>query len=68
MMKHHRGFGSNQSSNLNCDMYGWLWNPMGEGLVLLLWERIPITMGTPKGNLFMEKDLVCYGKLCWHYI
>jgi hypothetical protein len=25
-------------------------------------------MGTPKGNLFMEKDLVCYGKLCWHYI
>jgi len=37
---------------------------MGKGLVLLLWERILITMGTPKGNLFMEKDLVCYGKLC----
>ncbi len=52
----------------NCGMYGWLWNAMGKGLVLLLWERISITMGTPKGNLFMEKDLVCYGKLCWHTI
>jgi len=68
MMKHPKGFKSSRSGNLNCDMYGWLWNPMGEGSVLLLWERIPIAMGTPKGNLFMEKDLVCYGKLCWHSI
>jgi len=26
MMKHPRGFGSDQSGNLSFDMFGWLWN------------------------------------------
>lgn len=37
-------------------------------MFLVFWETIPTSVGTLKGNLVQEQNLVCYGKLYWQYV
>jgi hypothetical protein len=64
MIKHLRGFKSGASGNSSWEMFSWL----GDRLFLVFWETIPMKVGTPKGDLVQEWDLVCYGKFYWQYV
>jgi hypothetical protein len=64
MIKHFRGFKSGQSGKSSWEMFSWL----GDRLFLVFWEIIPTRVGTLKGNLVQEWNLVCYGKFYRQYV